>query len=50
MQIIGTKKIFLADVLENIRNKCLEIVSELDPVWICTAPGLAWQATLKKVK
>ena len=37
----------LADVFENFRNKCIEIY-ELDPVQFLSAPGLAWQACLKK--
>ena len=37
----------LADVFENFRNMCLEIY-ELDPVYFVSAPGLAWQACLKK--
>ena len=41
--------LLLADVFENFRNTCLEIY-ELDPAKICSAPGLAWQAALKKTK
>ena len=37
----------LVDVFENFRNKCIEIY-ELDPVHFLSAPGLAWQARLKK--
>ena len=37
----------LADVFENFRNKCIEIY-ELDPTHFLSAPGLAWQACLKK--
>ena len=37
----------LADVFENSRNKCIEIY-ELDPAHFLLAPGLAWQACLKK--
>ena len=37
----------LADVFENFRNMCLEIY-ELDPTYFVSAPGLAWQACLKK--
>ena len=37
----------LADVFENFRNKCIEIY-ELDPAHFLSAPGLAWQACLKK--
>ena len=36
-------------MFENIRNKCIEIY-ELDPVRFLSAPGLAWQACLKKTK
>ena len=32
---------------ENFRNKCIEIY-ELDPAHFLSAPGLAWQACLKK--
>ena len=39
----------LADVFENFRNICLKIY-ELDPAKFLSAPGLAWQATLKKTK
>ena len=39
----------LADVFENFRNKHLEIY-ELDPAKFLSAPGLAWQAALKKTK
>ena len=39
----------LADVFENFRNKCLEIY-ELDPIYFVSAPGLAWQACLKKTE
>ena len=37
----------LADVLENFRDKSIEIY-RLDPAYSLTAPGLAWQACLKK--
>ena len=36
-----------ADVYENFRNMCLDTY-ELDPVQFVSAPGLAWQACLKK--
>ena len=39
--------LLIADVFENFRNKCIEIY-ELDPAHILSAPGLAWQAYLKK--
>ena len=37
----------ISDVFENFRNKCSEIY-ELDPTHFSSAPGLAWQACLKK--
>ena len=39
--------LLLADVFENFRNKCIEIY-ELDLAHFLSAPGLAWQACLKK--
>ena len=39
----------LADVFENFRNKCIEIHG-LNPAHFLSAPGLAWQACLKKTK
>ena len=36
-------------MFENFRNKCLEIY-ELDPIYFVSAPGLAWQAYLKKAR
>ena len=39
--------LLLGDVFENFRNKCIEIY-ELDPAHFLSAPGLAWQACLKK--
>ena len=38
----------LADAFEKFRDKCIEIY-ELDPSYFLSAPGLAWQACLKKV-
>ena len=37
----------LADVFEKFREKCIEIY-DLDPSYFFSAPGLAWQACLKK--
>ena len=37
----------LADVFESFRKKCIEIY-ELDLAHFSSAPGLAWQACLKK--
>ena len=38
-----------ADVFENFRNLCLNEYG-LDPVHFLSAPGIAWQACLKKTK
>ena len=37
----------LADIFQNFRNKCIETY-ELDPAHFLSAPGLVWQACLKK--
>ena len=37
----------LADVFENFRNMCVKIF-KLDTAKFLSAPGLAWQAALKK--
>ena len=39
----------LADVYENFRNMCFEKY-QLDPTYFVSAPGLAWQACLKKTE
>ena len=39
----------LADIFENFRDKCIEIY-QLDPAHFLTAPGLAWNACLKKTE
>ena len=36
-------------MFENFRNKCIEMY-ELDPTHFLSAPGLAWQACLKKTE
>ena len=46
---VQSDTLLLADVSENFRNKCAEIY-ELDPAHFLSAPGLAWQACLKKTK
>ena len=46
---VKSETLLLADVFENFRNMCIEIY-ELDPAKCLSAPGLAWQATLKKTK
>ena len=44
---VQSDTLLLADVFENFRNKCIEIY-ELDPAHFLSAPGLAWQACLKR--
>ena len=39
--------ILLPDVYENFGKMCLKVY-ELGPIKFLSAPGLAWQATLKK--
>ena len=39
--------LLLADVFENFSKMCLNIY-QLDPAKFISAPGLAWQAALKK--
>ena len=46
---VQSDTLLLADVFENCRNKCIEIY-KLDPAHFLSAPGLAWQACLKKTK
>ena len=46
---VQSDKLLLADVFENFRNKCIEIY-EFDPAHFLSAPGLAWQACLKKTE
>ena len=46
---VQSDTLLLADVFENFGDKCIEIY-ELDPAHFLSAPGLAWQACLKKTK
>ena len=46
---VQCETLLLADVFENFRDNCIEIY-ELDPADFLSAPGLAWQAYLKKTK
>ena len=46
---VQSNTLLLIDVSENFRNMCLKIY-ELNPVKFLSAPGLAWQAALKKTK
>ena len=39
----------LSDVFENFRDKCIEIY-EFDSSHFLSAPGLAWEACLKRQK
>ena len=44
-----TDTLLLADVFENFRNKCIDIYG-LASVYFVSAPGLPWQAGLKKTE
>ena len=44
---VQSDTLLLADVFENFRNKCIKIC-ERHPACFLSAPGLAWQAYLKK--
>ena len=46
---VQSDTLLLVYVFENFRNKCIEIY-ELDPAYFLSAPGLAWQACLKKTE
>ena len=46
---VQSDSLLLADVFENFRNNCIEIY-ERDPTHFLSAPGLAWQACLRKTK
>ena len=46
---VRSDTLLLANVFENFRDKYTEIY-ELDPAPFLSAPGLAWQACLKKKK
>ena len=46
---VQTDTSLLADVYEKFRDKCIEIYG-LDPSYFLSAPGLAWQACLKKTE
>ena len=41
--------LLLTDIFENFRSICMNHY-ELDPAWYFSAPGLAWDATLKITK
>ena len=44
---VQSDTLLLGDVFENFRNMCIKVY-ELDPAHFLSAPGLAWQACLKK--
>ena len=44
---VQSNTVLLADVSENVRNKCIETY-EFDPAYFLSTPGLGWQACLKK--
>ena len=46
---VQSDTLLLANVFENLRNMCIKVY-ELDPAHFSSAPGLAWQACLKKAK
>ena len=46
---VQSDTLLLADVFENFQNMCLKIY-EPDLARFLNAPGLAWQAALKKTK
>ena len=45
---VQSDTLLLANVIENFRNRCTEVY-ETDPAHFLSAPGLAWQACLKKI-
>ena len=44
---VQSNTLLLADVFENFRDRCIDTY-KLDPAYFLSAPGLAWQACLKK--
>ena len=46
---VQSDTLLLQDVFENFRNMCIKVY-ELDPAHFLSAPGLAWQACLKKLE
>ena len=46
---VQSDTIMLADIFGNFRNKCMKIY-QLNPAHFLSAPGLTWEACLKKTK
>ena len=46
---VQSDTLLLVDVYENFRERCIDTY-EIDPAHFLSAPGLAWQACLKKIK
>ena len=46
---VQSDTLLLTDVFENFRKVCMKIY-ELDPAYFLSAPGLAWNACLKKTE
>ena len=46
---VQSDTLLLADVFETFRNTCIKVY-ELDPAHFLSAPGLTWQACLKKTE
>ena len=46
---VQSDTLLLADPFQKFRDKCIQI-HQLDPAHFLSAPGLAWQAHLKKTK
>ena len=46
---VQSETLLLEDVFGNFKNKCIEIYG-LDLAHFVSAPGLAWQACLKKTE
>ena len=46
---VHSDTLLVADVFKSYRNMCIKVY-ELDPAYFLSAPGLAWQACLKKTE